>query len=255
MQVVIDIGNTSTKIGFFKNRQLKKHLVINGLITQTDFMRTISNIKVEAIIVASVIPSSKPLEKFLEKKFITVSLAALYEYAVSKPDNTLLPFKNLYKTPLTLGHDRIANAAAAVALYPKTDTLIIDAGTCLKFDFVDNKGRYQGGAISPGLQMRFAALQYFTGKLPLIKAGTFNKINGATTEESIRAGVQNGIVNEVLATIDSYKIKYGKVNIILTGGDWRLFADHLKKFIFADPFFTLKGLQIILENNIKNTNA
>ena len=255
MQVVIDIGNTSTKIGFFKNQKLKKHFVLEGVINEKHFEKAISGIAVEAVIISSVTPSSLAFEKFLQKRFRTFNLGGAMQKAKVGYHKIDLPFLNKYTTQKTLGNDRIANAAAAAVLFSGKNNLIIDAGTCLKFDFVDDKSCYLGGAISPGLTMRYHALHHFTGKLPLLKVVPFKKLNGLSTAESIHAGVQNGMLNEMQATIESYIIKYNQVNIILTGGDWRLFAGRLKKAIFADPFFTLKGLQIILENNIKNSNA
>lgn len=255
MQVVIDIGNSSTKIGFFNNHKLKQHFIIDGVIKQANFKKLVANIVLEAVVISSVTPASEAFEKFVAKKYRTFNLSATRIEINPRQFKIVLPFINKYKTPETLGNDRIANAAAAAVLFNGKNNLIIDAGTCLKFDFIDEKGCYLGGAISPGLTMRYEALHHFTGKLPLLKAISFKKLNGLSTSESIHAGVQNGMFNEVLATIEGYQKKYNQLNIILTGGDWRLFAGRLKKVIFADPFFTIKGLQIILENNIKNTDA
>jgi type III pantothenate kinase len=255
MQVVIDIGNTSTKIGFFNYQKLKQHFVIDGIIKQSGFKKLIANIAVEAVLIASVTPQSAAFEKYAAANFNTLNLSDIHNNLQKNTSVIKLPFKNKYKTPQTLGNDRIANAAAAAVIYAGKNNLVIDAGTCLKFDFIDDNGYYLGGAISPGLVMRYEALHHFTGKLPLLKTVPFKKLNGRSTAESIHAGVQNGMLNEVLATIESYSKKYNQLNIILTGGDWRLFAGRLKKGIFADPFFTLKGLQILLENNTKNTNA
>lgn len=257
MQVILDIGNTSTKLGFFHNDKIKQHFVIEGLLSQKEFENLIKDIEVEAVIVSSVRSDSAKLEKYIDKNYHAVNLASLKlnnQKSAGKPHPyLLLPFKNRYKTPETLGRDRIANAAAVAVLYPHQNNLIIDAGTCLKFDFVDDSGRYHGGSIAPGLQMRFQSLKEYTGKLPLIKPKRFKKLIGASTEESILAGVQNGMINEVVATIANYKQNYNSINIILTGGDWRLFAEHLKKHIFAHPFLTLEGLQIILQYNLNIT--
>lgn len=255
MQVVIDIGNTSTKIGIFNNHKLKQHFIIDGVIKQAGYLKLVSNIAVEAVMISSVTPKSRKFENFISDNYLSYNLSEIKSKNSSVALKQKLPFRNKYKTPETLGNDRIANAAAAAVLFIGKDTLVIDAGTCLKFDFIDKKGSYLGGAISPGLIMRYEALHHFTGKLPLLKVISFKKLNGLSTTESIHAGVQNGMLNEILATIQSYQLKYNQLNIILTGGDWRLFAGRLKKGIFADPFFTLKGLQILLENNIKNTDA
>ncbi|MEO8146922.1 MAG: type III pantothenate kinase [Bacteroidia bacterium] len=255
MKLVIDLGNTSTKIGIFNKSKLKKHIVIDGLISQKEFQKIISSVTIESVIISSVRSDSQKLENFIEKKFRTINLSATATSATTTTTTTtttsplLLPFKNLYKTPATLGRDRIANAAAAANLFPNKNVLIIDAGTCLKFDFVDEKSNYYGGSIAPGLLMRFKALHEYTGRLPLIQPKKSAKLIGQTTEDSIRSGVQQGMINEVLETVSQYEELFPGLNIILTGGDWRLFVEHLKKSIFADPFLTLKGLHYILEYN------
>lgn len=245
MKIVIDLGNTSTKIGCFEGVKMKKHFLVNGLIQKKEFLHLMKNNSVEAAIISSVRDDSKLLEQYIEKKFRTLNLSANSSYK----GQLKLPFKNLYKTPQTLGRDRIANAAAAINLFPKKNILVVDAGTCLKFDLVDSMGRYHGGAIAPGLSMRYLALHEYTGKLPLLKPKKSSKMIGQTTEESIHSGVQLGMINEVVTTIAQYEKLFPRINIILTGGDWRLFVKHLKKSIFADPFLTLKGLHYILDYN------
>lgn len=166
---------------------------------------------------------------------------------------TSLPVKNLYKTPETLGKDRIANAAGANYYFPGRNVLSIDAGTCIKYDFVNSENEYSGGAISPGLDMRFKALHHFTAQLPLIKkmkSGGENLI-GQTTKDSILSGVQNGVMAEISGIINQYRDKFKKVSVIITGGD-SIFINTLvskKNRIFAVPDLTLLGLNIILDFN------
>ena len=160
-----------------------------------------------------------------------------------------LPFKINYLTPSTLGIDRICNVAAIFNTNQFTNRLIIDIGTCIKFDFLNDKNEYEGGSISPGLKLRFKALNLFTDKLPLIE--TSDKVNlvGNSTESSIQSGVQNGIETEINGLISKYREKYNDLSIYITGGDAHYFDLVQKNGIFADEILTLKGiLEIYLLN-------
>lgn len=160
-----------------------------------------------------------------------------------------LPFKIKYLSPATLGIDRICNVAAIVNTNQFTNRLIIDVGTCIKFDFLNDKNEYEGGSISPGLKLRYKALNLFTDKLPLID--TSDKVNliGNSTESSIQSGVQNGIESEINGLISKYREKYNDLSIYITGGDAHYFDLVQKNGIFADEILTLKGiLEIYLLN-------
>ncbi len=162
----------------------------------------------------------------------------------------LLPIKVLYKTPETLGNDRLANVCAAWSLYPEQNSLVIDLGTCIKYDFVSASGTYPGGSISPGLSMRYKALTRFTSQLPYFKpVDEFPELTGQSTEGAIRSGVENGILEEVNGIIARYQELFDQTRIILTGGDHSKFADKLKSVIFAAPNLTLTGLKVILDHN------
>ena len=155
-----------------------------------------------------------------------------------------------YKTPETLGVDRIAASVGAKAIYKDTDLLVIDIGTCVTFDFINSKNEYLGGAIAPGFQMRFKALNYFTGKLPLVAFDKKQlKLIGNTTESSIISGVYNGMKNEIEGVINDYIIQYETLKVVVTGGDTNLFDLEPKNRIFADEFLVLKGLNEILNYN------
>ena len=160
-----------------------------------------------------------------------------------------LPFKIKYLSPATLGIDRICNVAAIVNTNQFTNRLIIDIGTCIKFDFLNDKNEYEGGSISPGLKLRYKALNLFTDKLPLIEnSGKVNLI-GNSTESSIQSGVQNGIESEINGLISKYREKYNDLSIYITGGDAHYFDLVQKNGIFADEILTLKGiLEIYLLN-------
>lgn len=167
---------------------------------------------------------------------------------------THLPIINAYKTPETLGNDRIANAVSAFTAFPNQNTLTIDLGTCIKFDFINANNEYLGGSISPGLKMRFNALHTLTDNLPLIDDVEINQLIGTDTTSSIQVGVCQGMIGEITNMIRQYEKKYDKLNIILTGGDLRWFLDiemSQKNSIFADEFHTLKGLNTILDYNVQ----
>ncbi len=167
----------------------------------------------------------------------------IYALSVRRP----LPFVMKYKTPDTLGLDRVALAAAAYYQYPSQDCLVIDAGTSLTFDFIDRSGNYHGGAISPGLQMRYRALHHFTSRLPLVEHQPLDDFIGRSTRESILSGVANGMIREVKGTIEQYEERFPEVITVITGGDAALFDDLVKNTIFAAPDFLLQGLNNILD--------
>ena len=160
-----------------------------------------------------------------------------------------LPFKINYLTPSTLGIDRICNVAAISKTNQFTNRLIIDIGTCIKFDFLNDKNEYEGGSISPGLKLRYKALNLFTDKLPLIETSEKVNLVGNSTESSIQSGVQNGIESEITGLISKYREKHQDLNIYITGGDAHYFDLVQKNDIFADEILTLKGiLEIYLLN-------
>jgi len=165
---------------------------------------------------------------------------------------TPVPVKNLYKTPETLGKDRLAAVVGAYSLFPAQDILVIDAGTALTIDFVDREGNYHGGIISPGLNMRFRALHEYTKKLPLQSQTDDFEIIGDSTLTAIASGVQNGIIFEVDGYINHFVKNFPQLVIILTGGDRNFFVDKIKKHTFAEPNLVFLGLEkIILINTYK----
>ncbi|MFD2148184.1 type III pantothenate kinase [Mucilaginibacter antarcticus] len=155
---------------------------------------------------------------------------------------------NHYKTPHTLGLDRLAAVTGANYLYPQQNNLVIDGGTCITYDFIDAGANYFGGSISPGLNMRYKALNYYTAVLPVVNQDkNFADDAGDDTETAIKSGVQNGIKHELMGFIDSYAKHSPQLNIILTGGDGIFFDTLLKNSIFApyiknEPYLVLKGL-------------
>ena len=152
----------------------------------------------------------------------------------------------MYETPETLGVDRIALVSGAVKKFPNKNILIIDAGTCITFDFVNDKTVYFGGAISPGIEMRYKSLHAFTSKLPILEKNYPQNFIGKNTIESINSGIVNGVTQEIKGVINQYKKKYTDLTVVLTGGDINFLAKQLKSSIFAHQNFLLEGLNEIL---------
>jgi type III pantothenate kinase len=238
--IVCDLGNTLCKLAIFEGSSIINRNHFENL-TETELNEFMNPYKLDGSIISSVINQETFINSRLskEKNFINLS------------KNTKLPIAINYKTPETLGNDRIANAVAANSLFPDTDVLVIDCGTCIKYDFVTERNVYQGGAISPGLKMRFKALHDYTQKLPLIEDAENFSLIGKSTNESIISGVMNGMINEMDGFIEKYNNNYKNLTVILTGGDITYFDKAFKKPIFAHSFLTLLGLNEILLFNQK----
>jgi len=161
-----------------------------------------------------------------------------------------LPFKNNYKSPESLGSDRIVLAAAACKNYPHTNVLIIDLGTCITYDFLSSDKVYQGGAISPGFEMRYKGLHHFTGSLPHLDWQAVDHPEGKTTQEAIHSGIYFGILDEIKARIEYYESQYDSLTIILTGGDANKLPKTLKNSIFAHSNFVAEGMLHLLKLNL-----
>ncbi len=161
---------------------------------------------------------------------------------------TVLPFENHYKAP-TLGNDRKALVAGAIHQAPAQNSLVIDAGTCITYDFVDSQNNYKGGGISPGLSMRLKSLHNFTANLPLIEPQLPAHFIGDSTVNAILSGVVNGLAQEIKGTIKQYKKHYTDLNVIITGGDADLLIKQMKNRFFASPFLMLYGIHNIYKIN------
>lgn len=234
MNLVIDFGNTRIKAATFSANELVEDFSFQS----TDELRSFLNANYfEGGITSSVTTSAEEISGWMNarKKFVLAY-------------NLPLPIKILYKTPETLGVDRIAAVCGALSIFPSDDCLVIDAGTCITYDFIDRNKKYHGGAISPGISMRFEAMHTFTKRLPLVRAAP-EKLVGDSTESSMRSGVMNGILSEVEGFINNYQTKYPDLRVVLCGGDTRFFENSLKPTIFAAPDLVLIGLNRILNHN------
>ncbi len=240
MNLVVDIGNTSTKLGIFSKNELQQKFVFEKF---------------------NPVEIQKVLKSYPELKFALVSNVGMhgkewYNFLSSRLNckylhiDLPLPIQIAYKTPETLGTDRIAAAAGSALLYPKQAVLCIDAGTCIKYDFIDANSIFQGGAIAPGLRMRLKALKDYTAKLPLIDFDSnYFELLGKSTKESILSGTQTAMANEIKGFIDSYTEQYTSLKCVISGGDAEYLAKAVKKSIFANPNLVLFGLNHILEYN------
>lgn len=165
-----------------------------------------------------------------------------------------LPFTTPVGKPETIGADRLALAAAAVHFYPGKNNLAIGLGSCITFNFINKYHAFLGGSISPGMEMRFKAMNQYTAKLPVIKpdpatVGWSFPLVGYDTRTNLLSGVLFGLATEIDGIIEKYAEKYANFNVLLTGGDTRYFAHLLKNKIFADPDLIFKGLYAISEQN------
>ena len=239
LNLIIDIGNTAAMVALFDGGEMVEVLTESN--QSLDCLEALcAKYPVEQGIVATVIDLSER---------VLAALVALPFPLLWLDSKTPLPVTNLYETPETLGYDRMAAVVGANEQYPRRDILVIDAGTCITYEFIDSKGQYHGGNISPGMQMRFKALNQFTGRLPLIDSNGRKLPMGRDTETAIRAGVLKGMEYEISGYIESMKHKYPELLVFLTGGDDFSFDTNLKSIIFADRFLVLKGLNRILNYN------
>ncbi|BAV95354.1 pantothenate kinase type III [Ichthyobacterium seriolicida] len=163
------------------------------------------------------------------------------------------PFINKYKSPETLGSDRLALVTAATQIFPNKNVLVIDAGSCITYDLINDNREYMGGAISPGLQMRFKSLNMLTGKLPLVELDKKVSTIGYDTISCINTGVYKGTIYEIEGFISKYKEIFKELIIITTGGDSYNLFRKIQCFTFAPPLLLQKGLNFVLNNNIENT--
>ena len=235
MNLIIDIGNTATKIAFFKERELVRSKVLDGFPEQ-EVLSAINDVRFKKVILSSV--------KHLSNDFST-ALPMNKMLLLNK--ETKLPIAINYATHHTLGSDRIATAVGATVLFAKENVLCFDLGSCITSEWITKDGIYHGGSISPGMNMRFKAMHTFTDKLPLLSAYEEKvAMPGDSTESCMRAGVVNGIAYEIKGMIDFYTSKYAALKVIFTGGDAAYFESLLNMNIFVQPNLVLMGLNEIL---------
>ena len=236
MNLVVDIGNSLIKYGVFENGRKLAH----GGFSAVDWQENLASVRpysIDKVLVSTVAGVPDGLLPFLE----TFAAPVLLD------EKTPVPVLNAYTNPQTLGRDRLANACGGITLFPGEPVLVIDAGTCLKFDYVDDAATYHGGAISPGLHMRFKALHEDTVQLPLFEPVHNPSLIGRDTRGSIQSGVVNGMIAEIDGVAEQYQKMEARLKVVMTGGDADFFLYQLKSRIFAVPDLTLIGLNAILD--------
>lgn len=240
MNLVIDIGNTATKLAVFQGQTL----VFDEVVEKASLIQQVKETFGRYPNIGQAIVSS--VGDFDEKERAALSIFCTVHFL---DHNLPTPFKNSYATPQSLGVDRIALAAAAFYQNPHGNTLVIDAGTCITYDMVNDYDEYLGGAISPGVQMRYKAMHEQTTQLPLLTKEVPTDLIGNSTETSMHSGVVHGVCAEIDGLIDQYKSRFRHLTVILTGGDSQFLSKRLKNTIFADSKFLLRGLNCLLEYN------
>jgi len=238
--LAIDIGNSRTKFGLFKHRELLQTTALSNENLEKNKL-LFSDYKLDSIIVSSV--NTKAEKKLKLEELNTPLIQLNYK--------TPLPISIEYETPDTLGKDRIAAVVGAQSLFPDQAVLIIDAGTCVTYDFLTASKRYLGGAISPGVQLRLKSMNQYTNQLPLLiwDHEIMPESIGNTTISSMLSGVINGLLYEMKGFIIDYKRQFPDLKLVLSGGDANFFEKELKNGIFADQNLVLKGLNEILIYN------
>lgn len=247
MNLVIDIGNSLTKAALFSDNDLYSFSSFEKI--SVDSLKRLLELHpaVKNIILSSVVELDKSISDYLSSSYHFIELT----------HETKLPLENLYSSPQTLGKDRLAAGVGANSLFRGQHVLSVDAGTCIKYDLVNAKNQYLGGGISPGIEMRFKALNHFTDKLPLVNYTYFDQLVGQNTEQSILSGVMNGVAEEVRGIIHRYEQQYPGIKVVFTGGYLKFFekifniGGNGNSNIFADPFLVMKGLNHILNFNEK----
>lgn len=242
MNLIIDIGNTLQKIAVFDHAGqfvfLESYLTIN----QENIEKIMATYPIQHCLLSAVSDFDKNIISTIKKKCSLLLFST----------DLQLPLTIDYANKDSLGSDRIANAVAAHHLYPNTNILSIQAGSCIVADFIDKSGTYHGGSISPGLNMRFKALHTFTAHLPSIELQDIDFFMGNSTEKSILSGVINGVIDEINSLIERYTKVFDDLKVILTGGDASYLQKSIKNTIFADSNLVLIGLNKILKINVEN---
>lgn len=239
--LILDFGNTLCKLFVFQNNDIISSLTFDRKEQDCVLKSIFNNLVIQNTILSSVIDIPTSTKNILKSN----------SYLLQLTSSTPIPIENKYTTPGTLGNDRLASVVGVNSLYPNKNILVIDAGTCLKFDFINSKAEYLGGRISPGLQMRYKALHNYTDQLPLIEVSNQTPLIGNSTKNSIISGVQQGMISEIEDTITKMQNEFGELLVILTGGDAKYFDKAIKNSTFAHPNLVAFGLNKILKYNVE----
>ncbi|MEG1611931.1 MAG: type III pantothenate kinase [Alistipes sp.] len=245
MNLIVDIGNTRTKLAVMEGGKVVAQRSVERLYAGVIDELIVDYPTVCQAIVCSTRDDGQAVAELIRLKGCRC--------VVFTPQMSV-PLANAYRTPKTLGRDRLAAAVGAALLYPSRNVLIVDFGTALTLDLVSADATYRGGFISPGVQTRFRALHDYTAKLPLCSASNEILPLGVTTQTSIVQGVMCGVTYEIEGHIARMSAEYGDLCIIFTGGEAKYFVERIKNTIFADWNLIFCGLNRILEYNASEKN-
>lgn len=236
MNLCADIGNTRLKTGLFKEKSLIEQVDWTEW-TPAQLIQYGLNAGVKKALFSSVAEPDPTLKTQLEAHFQTQELSTL----------TMLPFENRYTTPATLGKDRLAAVAGAQALFPGENCLVIDCGTCIKYDMLVSGTIYAGGNIAPGATMRIQAMHHFTARLPEVPMEMPEDFTGNSTTTALQNGALRGASLEIEGFVRLFEQQYSPLRVILSGGDASFFQAYLtlaNKTLVPD--LTLHGLNNLL---------
>ncbi len=245
MNLILDIGNTRTKMALFDKINQLQDKKVQTQCDQVSIEQFIEGKKIEGIILTNSGEVPNEVLSWLQKKAKTF---------IHLSNTTPVPIENKYGTPQTLGKDRLAAAVGATVLFPKQNCLFVDCGTCLTYNIVSAEGAFLGGNITPGVTMRLRAMHEFTARLPLVTISDNLEKNqlcpiGTTTEMALRNGAQWGALMEMEGFLEGFMQRFSHLKTLLTGGDADFFVKYIKKEIFAEPNLVLIGLNTILNYN------
>jgi type III pantothenate kinase len=241
MNLVLDLGNSKCKIAVCDDKRVIETASYEKISSREIAYFHTRYKELTGVIISSVVNYSREIIDYLGN---------LYHPCIELDQSTSIPLVNRYRTPETLGYDRIAAAVGAYTIYPETNVLVIDAGTAITYDIVTSEGEFIGGNISPGLEIRFKSLNKYTTRLPhLERPDEKPPLVGSSTKEAIQSGIVNGLLFEMDGFIETISQEYPQLQVVLTGGDANYFVGKLKSSIFVDLNLNLIGLNRILEHN------
>ncbi len=251
MLLAVDIGNTHTVFGIFRNDELiAEWRIASTQARSIDEIRQllekqcrgagISVSEIDGVGISSVVPN-------LTSIFETVARKHLNSEPVTISAALDLGFKIHYKDPMTVGADRLCNAVAGYKKYGGP-LIIIDFGTATTYDVVSSEGDFLGGAIALGLESSADALSTRTAKLPKVDLLFPAYAIGRDTIAGIQAGVMMGMVDSVEGMIRRIRSEIGRqTKVIATGGLASTIMKHTKMIEAGEPSLVLEGIRLIHE--------
>ena len=235
--LIVDVGNSRTKFALYKKGKVVGKVWSTPKPLIKDIKSFIGKSKISKVGLSRVGKLSPSIYRFLSENFQMRELT----------EKTKVPIKNKCKTPRTLGKDRLAAVIGATVVFPNKPCLVIDAGTCVTYDLINDQKEYLGGGISPGIHLRFKAMNDYTAALPLVPLNPGAEYLGRNTKESLQAGAQWGFLLEIEGFIRRYRKDFPGLKVLATGGDSEYLAEKLKTKIFVHPNLVLDGLNKILD--------